>query len=258
MADRITRYYDDSMYHDRLYDYFGFSDFFNYGYWDDNTLDQKRACENLVDKLLSFIPAKDGNILDVACGKGEVAHYLQKYFEPQNITGINLSQKQLATCREKVPGGTFLCMDAAKLNFKNELFNKIICVEAVFHFHTREKFLQEAYRVLKPQGYLVLTDILLSDWGKQHRIWWFDEENAALNDLKAYSELYQRIGYQGVEILDATKECWEGYYANLARYCFEKLDKKEIDLGALNKIAVNIFRKIPATRYYLLVVARKA
>ena len=78
MANRITRYYDDSMYHEKLYDYFGYSDFFNYGYWDDNTPDQKAACENLVEKLLSFIPSKDGNILDVACGKGETADYLLK------------------------------------------------------------------------------------------------------------------------------------------------------------------------------------
>ena len=149
-------------------------------------------------------------------------------------------------------------MDAATLDFENDSYNNIICVEAVFHFHTREKFLREAYRVLKPRGCLVLTDILLTDWGKKHRLWWIDEENAALTDLQAYSELYQRLGYQGVEIIDATKECWEGYYTSLARYCFEKLDRKEFDMGALQKIAVNIFRKIAATRYYLLVVAQKA
>jgi MPBQ/MSBQ methyltransferase len=258
MADRITRYYDDSMYHERLREYFGFSDFFNYGYWDKNTPDQKSACENLIERLLSFIPSKEGKILDVACGKGETAHYLLKYYQPQTITGINLSEKQLETCRDKVPGGTFLRMDAATLDFQNDSYNNIMCVEAVFHFHTRETFLQEAYRVLKPRGTLVLTDILLTDWGKSHRLWWLDEANAALNDLETYSELYQRVGFQEVEIIDATRECWEGYYTGLARYCFEKLEKKEFALGTLNQIAVNIFRRIPATRSYLLVAARKA
>lgn len=246
------------MYHEKLYEYFGFSDFFNYGYWDDDTLDQKTACENLVEKLLSFIPSKQGNMLDVACGKGETAKYLLKYYDARNITGINLSEKQLATCRQKVSGGTFLRMDAANLNFADNSYDNIICLEAVFHFHTREKFLQEACRVLKPQGTLVLTDILLTEWGKQHRLWWIDEENGALSDLQAYAELYQRIGFEGVEIIDATKECWEGYYSSLARYCFEKLEKKEFGVATLNNIAVNIFRKIPATRSYLLVGARKA
>ena len=258
MADRITRYYDDSMYHEKLYGYFGFSDFFNYGYWDARTPDQKAACENLVEKLLSFLPAKQGKILDVGCGKGETAHYLLRYYDAQNIAGINLSEKQLETCRQKVPGATFRSMDAAHLDFADHSYDTIICLEAVFHFSTRERFLQEAYRVLKPGGYLVLTDILLTDWGKRHRLWWVDEANAALSDLEQYSELYRRIGFQGVEIIDATRECWEGYYTALARYCCEKLEKRELDPTTLNKIAGNIFRKIPATRSYLLVGARTA
>jgi MPBQ/MSBQ methyltransferase len=258
MADRITRYYDDSMYHDQLYEYFGFTHFFNYGYWGDNTPNQKTACENLVEKLLSFISAKEGSILDVACGMGETAHYLTKYYESRHITGINISAKQLETCRQKVPGGTFLQMDAASLNFENESYNNIICLEAVFHFHTRKRFLQEAHRVLKSSGTLVLTDILLTDWGKNHRLWWFDEENAGLRGLQEYEELYKSVGFQEVKIIDATRKCWVGYYTNLARYCFEKLDQRKIDVGALNKIAMNIFRKIPTIRNYLLVGARKA
>jgi MPBQ/MSBQ methyltransferase len=257
MAARITRYYDDVMYHQRLFEYFGYSDYFNYGFWTENTLDQKTACENLVEKLLSFLPGKSGTILDVACGKGETVNYLSKYYELQKITGIDLSAKQLATCRQKTPGANFYQMDAATLEFEDCPFDNIICMEAVFHFHTREKFLKEAHRVLKPQGYLLLTDLLLTDWGKSHPLWWVDPANAGLNDLKEYRDLYQQVGFQQVEVIDATKECWEGYYTNLARFCCEKLEQRELEESILNKIAVNIFRKIPATKNYLLVAARK-
>ncbi len=41
MADRITRYYDDAMYHQRLYEYFGCSDYFNYGFWDETPRTRK-------------------------------------------------------------------------------------------------------------------------------------------------------------------------------------------------------------------------
>jgi ubiquinone/menaquinone biosynthesis C-methylase UbiE len=149
-------------------------------------------------------------------------------------------------------------MDAGSLSFADSSFDNIICLEAVFHFHTRERFLQQAYRILKPRGALVLTDILLTDWGKRRRLWWVDEENAALSDLQAYYDLCRRVGFQEVQIVDATRECWERYYTNLARYCFDKLEKKEFGLETLNKIAVNIFRKIPATRTYMLVGARKS
>jgi ubiquinone/menaquinone biosynthesis C-methylase UbiE len=255
ITSRINRHYDDVMYTEHGKKYYGYSDFFNYGYWDENTPDQKTACENLVEKLLSFLPTKMGTILDVACGKGATAHYLLKYYKPQDITGINISQKQLATCRAKIPEATFLLMDAAHLEFEDNCFENIMCLEAVFHFHTREKFLQEAYRVLKPRGSLVLTDILLTEWGERQNP--LRSNNHMTSDLQGYHDIYRRAGFKNVEIIDATKECWEGCYKSLARYSYEKLLAREIDIKIYKDIAVNIFRKLSSTRYYLLVAARK-
>ena len=38
-----------------------------------------------------------------------------------------------------------------------ETGNNVLCVESAFHFQTRELFLHEALRVLKPGGWLLLT-----------------------------------------------------------------------------------------------------
>lgn len=254
---RIIRYYDDSMYHERLSEYFGGSDHFNYGYWEADIPDQKTACENLLERLLALLPSRSGKILDVACGKGETARYLTNYYNPGDITGINISEKQLQTCRAKVPGAAFLQMDGAKLEFPDNSFEAVVCVEAVFHFHTRETFLEEAYRVVRPRGALVLTDILLTDWGREHRLWWIDPENAGINCLQDYQDLYRRAGFENIRVIDATRECWQGYYTNVARYCCEKLDRRELESNVFNGIAVNIFRRLPATQAYLLVAAQK-
>ena len=45
---------------------YGQDEFFNVGYWFSDTQDQQSACFNLMEKLLEFIPQKQGNILDVA------------------------------------------------------------------------------------------------------------------------------------------------------------------------------------------------
>ena len=152
LISRMNRWYDNKMSCGINKKYYKNSGFFNFGYWDESSSDQKSASENLTERLLSFIPEKSGKILDVACGNGGTAAYLLRYYPPSKVTGINISEKQLETARKMAPGCTFLRMDAAQLEFECDFFDNIICLEAVFHFSTREDFLSEAYRVLKPGG----------------------------------------------------------------------------------------------------------
>jgi hypothetical protein len=103
----------------------------------------------------------------------------------------------------------------------------------------------------------VLTDVLLTEWGERQKLWWVDNNNADLNDLNEYYEIYRRAGFTSVEIIDATKECWEDHCKNLARHTYEKFLAREIDIKIYDEIAVRIFRMIPFIGYYLLVAATK-
>jgi ubiquinone/menaquinone biosynthesis C-methylase UbiE len=209
-----------------------------------------------MEKLLSFIPERKGRILDVACGKGATTAYLLKDFAAENVFGSNISEKQLETARKRAPEATFLLMDAVQLDFEDNYFDHIICVEAVFHFETREKFLEEALRVLRPGGFLVLSDILLTDWGRQHILWGIAESNG---DLRAehYRDLCLDKGFSEALVEDVTRQSWECHCKSVARFSEEKLLAGQMNVKMYETVASRIFRMIPHIETYALLAARK-
>jgi MPBQ/MSBQ methyltransferase len=251
----INRWYDRHMYAPWASKFYDGSDFHNYGYWDSDTRAPKAASENLMEQLLSFIPLKKGRILDVACGKGATTRYLLTYYSPERVTGINISKKQLQMCRVNAPGCKFLLMDATELAFGDNYFDNIICVEAAMHFNTREKFLCAAWRVLRPGGRLVLSDTLHQKPTRAEAM-----IIPAVNYVKSreeYKNLYARAGFEEINIVDATQECWGQFYKHRMRLLRKKLFNEKIDWLTFNRAVNRLRHRNWWVRSYLLVCARK-
>jgi ubiquinone/menaquinone biosynthesis C-methylase UbiE len=259
--DAINHWYDKVMFGPNARKRYAGSDFHNYGYWDQGTRTAKEACENLMEKLLALIPKKEGTILDVACGKGATTRHLLKYYQAKDVIGINISEKQLERCKVNAPGCQFLLMDATELKFKEESFDNVICVEAAFHFNTREKFLCEAYRVLKPGGYLMLSDIVRR-YQKRRNPRHIAENY--VEDLSQYRNLYLKSEFEQVQIIDATFECWVGFRRHALQFLRNRFRMGEIDRPTFIQrsrciqIAMRRSGPLQALPYYLLVSARKA
>ncbi|WP_437712870.1 class I SAM-dependent methyltransferase [Sorangium sp. So ce448] len=143
---------------DPVYDKFT-GGYVNYGLWTGATKSAAEACHHLVGTLLAKLPER-GRVLDVAFGKGISTKRLEERYGAENVVGINIDPNQVRIARERGVTCDLRVMDAAKPDFPNESFDAILCVESAFHFQSRARFLAEAHRMLRPNGVLVMSDIL--------------------------------------------------------------------------------------------------
>jgi len=256
--------------------YFGESGFFNFGYWLEGTQNQKEACQNLTEKLLGFSDKKEGVILDVACGLGGTTRHLLKYYDPSSVVGIDVSRKQLETSRANAPGCSFILMDAAQLGFQDGQFDKLICIQSAFYFDTRVSFLHEAHRVLNLGGRLLLTDILFSRLVEGRgpimklimrlleRGGWFLPRGNHVKTLEAYRDIYLQAGFDEVQVVEATEECWKKSRRHLMRWAWQKSLERKSRIGTFRRLKALIAMALFVTllsiviRHYALVSAKKA
>jgi MPBQ/MSBQ methyltransferase len=259
--ERMIRMYDRALVSNDYRQFYDNSGFYNFGYWDARATSQREASEALVDELVGRIPNKGGRILDVACGPGATTKRLMRSYAPDMITGINLSEAQLAEARQRAPGCTFRRMDATRLDFPAAQFDAVICVEAAFHFNTRDIFLREALRVLKPGGSLVLSDMLFRDFTRpiaEHLQ--VPLANFAPN-IASFGARLKAAGFEEVDVQDATQACLGGFRRHLARWPASEHKNGRMTLGKsigaslLSRVIAGYFGVVCKT--YLLASARK-
>lgn len=104
----------------------------------------------------------DREVLDVACGSGQGLGYLAKV--AKRVVGGDYDDKILHIAAKHYLGRVEVKkMDAQALPFQNESFDVVIFYEALYYLEFPEKFVSEAYRVLRHNGTLIICTVN-KDW----------------------------------------------------------------------------------------------
>lgn len=134
----------------------------------------RKACEALADVLAraAGLQAAD-RLLDVGCGCGDQLLHWRARCGVRDIVGLNYGRDQvrLAQARTVTASGIDVRWGSAthlgEAGIASASFSCVLCLDAAYHFDTRERFFAEARRALRPGGRLALTDIVLTDSMRQ-------------------------------------------------------------------------------------------
>jgi len=182
-----------------------------------------RFQRRLAHESLALLELRAGErILDAGCGHGWTTAELGR--RGASVLGIDLLPESISEARRLYGAAEdvrFAAVDARALPAKadgfllgNESVDRIHCLETAFHFGPdgRRDFLQEAWRILRPGGRLVLVDFVWrSDRPEEiagpdaQRIvrdtWRFEE----FEPLARYRERARQIGFHERALLDWSK-----------------------------------------------------
>ena len=126
---------------------------------------------------------KGGTYLDVGCMDSPMPAFLADRFPGSKIFALDFAEEIIDFFTPRFPKVRYKHIhDATKLPFKDKLADYIVAGELIEHLEDPQKFFDEAFRVLRPGGWLVIStpykelEAQGSIGGKQH-LWSFDEED---------------------------------------------------------------------------------
>jgi SAM-dependent methyltransferase len=176
----------------------------------------------LVARALDLLAPRPGErVLDAGCGRG--GSTVRIAARGADVVGIDLLPENVAEAEARFGGDprvrfavgdvTRLAGCTADVDLSDGSFDAILCLEAAFHFGAkgRRAFLEEARRLLRPGGRLVLVDFVWSD-SHPERIESLDPKRyvrdtwrfAEFEPLERYRLTARELGFRERELHDWT------------------------------------------------------
>lgn len=259
----IESYYDESLRDYEIVWQLKNSMALHYGYWDKNTRTHRQALWNMNFQVARNAQIKQSDVvLDAGCGVGGTSFFLANNIGC-SLHSISLSKAHVLRAQEYKQRNdpndliTFSCQDFCNTSFADNTFDVIFSIESAVHAANKGDFLKEAYRILKPEGRLLISDYflrtpkskkeidLLKKWGNSWSIDNFIHENGFIKEVNTAgfnSFLLKNISsnvYPSIKLMN--RSYYPGVVISRVSNFFGQMTKKQLNNSKSGKYQYTLY-----------------
>lgn len=188
----------------------------HYGYWDQKVKSFRESLLRMNEVMIETAAIKSTDyVLDAGCGIGGSSIFMAKKLGCK-VTGISLSKQQVDKAnilakREGVGSKVrFEIMNYSSTSFSDNSFDVVWGCESICYAESKNDFICEAYRLLKPGGRIVIADGFVSDFdNNQHpviRKWLDGWQVNFLETPERFEQFMMDVGFVDICYRDISKE----------------------------------------------------
>jgi len=187
----------------------------HYGYWDEQVKNFPQSLLRMNEVMMDAAQIKStDHILDAGCGIGGSSIFLAERLGCR-VTGISLSEKQILKAgelaKQKGVGDktNFEIMNYSATSFPDKSFDVVWGCESICYADSKELFIKEAYRLLKPGGRLVIADGFVTDFKNNDepviRQWLDGWQVNYLESPERLQQFMSTAGFENISYRDISK-----------------------------------------------------
>ena len=120
----------------------------------------------IMSDIVNELNLKGKNILDIGCYDGTFLSLIKN--RNNNFYGIDASKYGIREAlKKKIKAKLFFFDDRTKIPFRSGFFDLIIAGEIIEHIYDTDFFLEEIYRLLKKDGFLLISTPNIASLGRR-------------------------------------------------------------------------------------------